>query len=341
MNTRTQKLGIAAIAFAATTVASHAAPRVELNGQPLQTSVAPIVRNGRTLVPMRDIFESLGATVNYNALTRGIVASRGTSTVNLQIGNRAASVNGQTVYLEQAPIVTSGSTLVPLRFVSEAMGARVAYNAPTQLVSISQSGSAVAGVRTISVPAGAVVPVNLDTEISSETARAGDTFTATVRSKTPGDSEFPAGTRLEGVVTESTAKNGDVPGALALDFRAAILPNQARIPLQGSLTALDNSSVVQTQGRIMAKEGAKKDNTVRNVLIGAGAGFVLGKVIDKNATVTGALGGIAGYLLGRRDKDKAADAKLAAGTELGVRIDRGISYSDETYADTRAQYFKM
>ncbi|HEX8552647.1 MAG TPA: stalk domain-containing protein [Abditibacteriaceae bacterium] len=341
MNTRTQKLGIAAIAFAATAVASNAAPRVELNGQPLQTSVSPVVMNGRTLVPMRDIFESLGAQVNYNALTRGIVATRGTSTVNLQIGNRAASVNGQTVYLEQAPIVTAGSTLVPLRFVSEAMGARVAYFAPTQLVSISQSGSAVAGVRTISVPAGAVVPVNLDTDISSATARVGDTFTATVRSKTPGDSEFPAGTRLEGVVTEATAKSGDVPGALALDFRAAILPNQTRIPLQGQLTALDNGSVVQTQGRVMAKAGEAKDNTARNVLIGAGAGFVLGKVIDKNSTITGALGGLAGYVLARRDKDKAADARLAAGTELGVRIDRGISYSDETYADTRAQYFKM
>jgi len=346
MNTRTQKFGIAVITLAATSVASDAAPRVELNGQPLQTSVAPVVMNGRTLVPMRDIFESLGATVNYNALTRGIVATRGTSTVNLQIGNRAASVNGQTVYLEQAPIVTAGSTLVPLRFVSEAMGARVAYFAPTQLVSISHGGtvaggSAVAGVRTISVPAGAVVPVILDTEISSATARTGDTFMATVRSKAPGDSEFPAGTRLEGVVTESTAKNDDVPGALALDFRAAVLPNGARVPLRGSLTALDNSAVVQTQGRIMAKEGAQKDNTARNVLIGAGAGFILGKVIDKNSTVTGALGGLAGYLLGRRDRDKAADARLAAGTELGVRIDQGISYSDETYADTRAQYFRM
>jgi hypothetical protein len=154
MKNRNQKFGIAAIALAATATLSHAAPTVELNGQPLQTSVSPLIMNGRTLVPMRDIFEALGAKVNYNALTRGISATRATSTVNLQLGNKAATVNGQTVYLEQAPMTISGSTLVPLRFVSEAMGARVSYNAPTQLVSISQSGSSVAGTRTISIPFG-------------------------------------------------------------------------------------------------------------------------------------------------------------------------------------------
>lgn len=339
---RNTRKGLAAIVVAAAAATSaHAAPVVELNDQPLQTSVPPIIMQGRTLVPMRDIFEALGASVSYNALTRGITATRDSSTVNLQIGNRAASVNGQTVYLEQSPLVISGSTLVPLRFVSEAMGARVAYNAPTQLVSIHQSGSAVAGVRTISIPAGAVVPVNLDSELSSATSRTGDTFTATVRSKAPGDSEFPAGTKLEGVVTEAVPKNGNNPGALALDFRTAVLPSGERVPIQGALTSLDNTAVTQTQGRIMAKPGAAKNNTGRNVLIGAGAGFILGKIIDKNSTITAALGGLAGYLLGRRDKDKPADAKLAAGTELGVRIDRAVSYSDAGYAETRAEYFKM
>jgi hypothetical protein len=230
---------------------------------------------------------------------------------------------------------------VPLRFVSEAMGARVTYNPPTQLVSIYQSGSAVAGMRTISVPAGAVVPVNLDSDLSSATAHAGDTFTATVRSSAPGDSEFPAGTKLEGVVTEAVPKKGTSPGALAVDFRSALLPNGSRIPLQGSLTSLDNDNVIQSKGRIMAKPGTAKNNTGRNVIIGAAGGFILGKIIGRNSTVTGALGGLAGYLLGRKDKAKAADAKISAGTELGVRIDRIVSYTDADYADTRAQYFKL
>jgi hypothetical protein len=333
------KMGIAAIALAAATVTTtaQAAPRVNLNGQPLNTSVSPIVSNGRTLVPMRDIFEALGATVNYNSLTRGITAQRDNTRINLQIGNRTASVNGQQVALEQAPMVTRGSTLVPLRFVSEALGARVNWNGARQVVNIRSRGSAVAGLRTISVPAGAVVPVLLDQDLSSATAQRGDTFTATVRSRVPGDSEFPAGTKIEGVVTEAVKKSGDQPGALAVDFRTAILPSGARVPLTGALIAMDNDSVNQSQGRIIAKEDSGGNNTGRNVLIGAGAGFLLGKVIDKNSTLTAALGGVAGYLLGR-NKSSAAEAKIAAGTELGVRVDRTLTYTDNSYAGTRSEY---
>ncbi|HEX8833656.1 MAG TPA: copper amine oxidase N-terminal domain-containing protein [Abditibacteriaceae bacterium] len=337
------KLGAIAIAIAASgiTTTAQAAPSVELNGQPLATSVSPVVMNGRTLVPMRDIFEALGATVNYNSLTRGIAARRDNTNVNLQIGSRAALVNNQPVTLEQAPLVTRGSTLVPLRFVSEALGATVNWNGSQQLVSINQGGSAVAGARFISVPSGAVVPVLLDTDLSSATSRRGDTFMASVRSKAPGDSEFPAGTKLEGVVTESTPRAGDQPGVLGLDFRAAILPDGRRIPISGSLTALDNDSVVSSNGRIMAKPQTGGGSTAKNVLIGAGAGFVLGRVIKKNSTITAILGAAGGYLLGQKDKDKSAEARLSSGTELGVRIDRNVSYSDAAYYDQRATYFRM
>lgn len=336
-----KKSGFALVLAAASMATAQAAPRVELNGQHLATSVPPIVMHGRTLVPMRDIFEALGATVNYNSLTRGITAKRDSTRVKLQIGNRAAQVNGQTVNLETAPMINRGSTLVPLRFVSESMGATVNYSAARRLVSINRSGSQVAGMRTISVPAGAVVPVTLDTDLNSGTARRGDTFTATVRSTTPGDSEFPAGTKIQGVVTEVVAKSGKNNGVLAIDFREALLPSGIRVPLQGSLTSLDNSSVTQSQGRIMAKSGTAKKNTTKNVLIGAGAGFVLGKVISKNSTVTAALGGIAGYLLGQKDKNKAADVNLAAGTELGVRVDQGVSYNDASYSGARGKYLLL
>jgi len=336
------KLGAIAIAIAASgiTTTAQAAPSVELNGQPLATSVSPVVMNGRTLVPMRDIFEALGATVNYNSLTRGIAAQRDNTNVNLQIGSRAALVNNQPVTLEQAPLVTRGSTLVPLRFVSEALGATVNWNGSQQLVSINQGGSAVAGARFISVPSGAVVPVLLDTDLSSATSKRGDIFTASVRSKSPGDSEFPAGTKLEGIVTEATARTSDQPGVLGLDFRAAILPDGRRIPISGSLTALDNDSVVSSNGRIMAKPQTG-GSTAKNVLIGAGAGFVLGRVIKKNSTITAILGAAGGYLLGQKDKDKSAEARLSSGTELGVRIDRNVSYSDAAYYDQRATYFRM
>jgi hypothetical protein len=111
--------------------------------------------------------------------------------VGLQIGSRAASINNQRLALDQSPIIMRGSTLVPLRFVSEALGAQVGWNSTQRLVSVFESGSQVASARSISVPRGAVVPVTMDETLSSATARAGETFTATVASENLGDSEFP------------------------------------------------------------------------------------------------------------------------------------------------------
>jgi len=338
--------GLAALALAGTGLHNAAAATsVQLNGQPLATSVAPIQRNNRTLVPMRDIFEALGAQVRWDNLTRGITAQRGATTVGMQIGNRFATINGRRAVLEQAPILYRGSTLVPLRFVSEAMGAQVGWNNSLQLVSISTngalpgSGSAVAGVRTISVPTGAVVPVTLDTAITSAAARVGDVFYASVVSENRGDSEFPAGTKVQGVITEVQRKSGDDPGVLDIDFRAAVLPNGTRVPLRGDLIALDNDNVTSTtQGRIMAKSGGKTDLKV--IGIGAGLGFVLGKVLDKNTLVTTILGAAGGYLYDRK-KDKAAEAQLNAGTKLGVSLTSPVTYADTTgYAEQRAAFLR-
>lgn len=354
------KTGTIALALAATGAAQIAqaadmSTHVQVNGRTLSTGVDPIQMNGRTLVPMRAIFEALGATVQYNSATRGIMAMRGTTGVDLMIGSRNAKVNQQSVRLEQAPLVVNGSTLVPLRFVSEALGAKVDWSPQARLVSITSgsgslagvpSGSQVAGVRTISVPQGAVVPVTLDTQLSSETARVGETFTASVVSEQAGDSEFPVGTKVEGVVREATAKTGDNPGVLDLDFRTVVTPDGTRHAIQGGLISLDNDSVTSTQqGRIMAKNSTASDNKSRNktVIIGAGAGFLLGKLLKKNSIVTAVLGAAGGYLYdNKKNKDKVAEAVLPQGTKLGLRLDRTVSYADATdYYPTRASYFKM
>lgn len=355
------KTGTIALALATTGAAQIAqaadmSTRVRVNGRMLTTNVAPIQMNGRTLVPMRAIFEALGATVQYNAATRGIMAMRGTTNIGLSIGSRTATVNNQTVMLEQSPLVMRRATLVPLRFVSEALGARVNWNARTRVANIMSgsgsmaampsAGSQVAGVRTISVPRGAVVPVTLDTQLSSETARRGETFTASITSEQAGDSEFPAGTKVEGVVREATARNGENPGVLDLDFRTVVTPDGARHAIQGGLISLDNDSVTSTQqGRIMAKNSASSNNKDRNktVIIGAGAGFLLGKILKKNSIITGLLGAAGGYLYdNQKNKDRVAEAVLPQGTRLGVRLDRTVSYADATdYYPTRASFFKM
>jgi cytochrome c-type biogenesis protein CcmE len=115
--------------------------RVALNGQYINFgNVPPQSVGGRVLVPLRGVFESLGATVNYDAATRMIYANSGGREIQLRLGSSQAVVNGQTQYLDVPAQSRLGRTLVPLRFVSEALGATVQWNGPQQTVYIT-SGS--------------------------------------------------------------------------------------------------------------------------------------------------------------------------------------------------------
>lgn len=349
-----KRMGVVTLALAGTGFTSLAqAAQVSLNGQPLATSVSPVTRDGRTLVPMRDIFQALGASVQWNALTQGIVANKGNTNISLQIGNRSAVVNGQKVMLEQPAILYNGNTMVPLRFVSEAMGAKVGWNNATEIASIytdgnlpqGAGGQQVAGAREISVPTGAVVKVTMDTDLSSATARRGDPFSATVVSQNAGDSEFPVGSKLEGVISDAQSKNGDNPGVLDLDFRAVTLPGGSHYPLRGSLISLDNQSVdTSNPGRITAKAGSSNSKDKLKVIgIGAGAGFLLGKLLKKNSILTAVLGAAGGYLYdSKKGGNKTKEAEVTAGTQLAVRLDGPVSYADASnYYDQRAHYVKV
>lgn len=321
------------------------APRILINGNALRSDNPAFVQNNRVLVPMRDIFETLGATVVYNSLDRSIAAQRGTTIVRMLIGSRNASVNNVPVMLDVPAATYSGSTYVPLRFVSEAMGANVAYNAPSRLVSISGQGytggtgggTSLAGTQQISIPADAVIPVTIDQELNSATTAQGQRFTATVISRASGDSEFPAGTKLQGVVVGVTRKTGSEPGTLDLRFTGATLPDNTRVAMRGTLTSLDSDSVQTTEGRVMAKGDGKKNNTLKVVGIGAGAGFVIGKLLKKDGALPAIIGAAGGFLFDKLQKNKTSDARLAAGTELGVRLNSVVTYRDTTgYASERS-----
>jgi Leucine-rich repeat (LRR) protein len=99
--------------------------------------VLPTIQNGNTLVPLRDIFEHLGAKVDWDDATKTITAVKGITTVKLQLGNTTASVNGESKDLTVAPQTINGSTLVPLRFVSEAFGGDVQWDPENYIINIT------------------------------------------------------------------------------------------------------------------------------------------------------------------------------------------------------------
>lgn len=113
---------------------------VTLNGEHLQFDVPPVLENGRVLVPLRTVFEALGATVEWDGTTSTVTAIRGNDTVKLTIGKSTAYKNGVSVELDVPAKVIDGRTLVPVRFVSEALGALVEWDTPNKSVNITQRG---------------------------------------------------------------------------------------------------------------------------------------------------------------------------------------------------------
>lgn len=102
--------------------------QVTFNGRQILFDVQPEVKNSRTFVPFRAIFEKMGAEVSFDAGTSTVTASRDGKSVRLTIGSTTGFVNGASATLDAAPYISDSRTMVPLRFVSEAFGATVSYN---------------------------------------------------------------------------------------------------------------------------------------------------------------------------------------------------------------------
>ncbi len=128
----------------ATTV-SAGNPVVYLNGQKLSFEVEPAIENGRTLVPLRAIFEAMGASVEWNNSTRTVTAVKGDTTVVLPIGSTQPTVNGREWPLDVPAKIYQDRTLAPLRFVGEAFGGTVAWEASTRTINITSAGTAGSG----------------------------------------------------------------------------------------------------------------------------------------------------------------------------------------------------
>lgn len=127
-------LGI--ILFAASaTPATAAGVTVFVDGQRLYLNPGPIERAGRVFVPLRGIFERLGASVVYE--NREINSTKGDISVSLRIGSREASVNGQPQVVDVAPFIVGATTYVPLRFIAQSLGAVVDYNGAMRRVAIT------------------------------------------------------------------------------------------------------------------------------------------------------------------------------------------------------------
>ena len=114
---------------------------VTLNGVTLDFDVQPQIISDRTFVPMRKIFESLGATVSWDDETKTVTGRRNDSVVNLSIGSNILIKNGNPKMLDVAPTIIDSRTLVPVRAIAESFDCEVEWIAESQTVKITAKGN--------------------------------------------------------------------------------------------------------------------------------------------------------------------------------------------------------
>ena len=112
-------------------------PFAMVNEQLYMLDQAPVIQQGRTLVPLRFIGEALGASVEWNGEKRTITYTTMDTQILLTIDNHIAYINGNPVEIEAAPTLINGRTLVPARFVSESMGFQTDWLSHTSQVRIT------------------------------------------------------------------------------------------------------------------------------------------------------------------------------------------------------------
>ncbi|WP_409342470.1 stalk domain-containing protein [Paenibacillus sp. MBLB4367] len=100
-----------------------------------------VIVEGTTMVPMRGIFEALGAKIDWDNETRTVTALKTYTQIKLTIGFPVAFISGEPVALAQAPVILQDSTMVPARFIGESLGAAVTWDNATRTVAIATGPS--------------------------------------------------------------------------------------------------------------------------------------------------------------------------------------------------------
>ena len=182
---------------------------------------------------------------------------------------------------------------------------------------------------------GTIIPVKLDSELSSNQAHAGDTFTATVDSSKPAYRAIMQGATVDGVVREATPQSGDKPGTLSLGFTRLHLSDGRSIAISGGPASLDAKNLSTRSDGVLVAKNTNKDQRVTYAGYGAGAGLLVGLLTGKKVKIEDILIGAGlGYGAGSvlKGPQQVHDVDLQPGTEMGVLLDSRTRYYHRTAA---------
>jgi|GEM_PF-2410087 len=151
---------------------------VSVEGKPLEMPVPPVIVEDRTLVGVRFVGEAVGGQVEWDPVARQVTVTRLTDKIVLTVGSKEALVNGQQLEMQVAAQIVSDRTMVPIRFIAEALGGTVEWNPDTRTVNILRKPAAIGGMLYSNEPGKSRVVLKL-TEAPQQVkdAVAGNTLT--------------------------------------------------------------------------------------------------------------------------------------------------------------------
>ena len=134
---------------------------LEVDGTVIRTEVPPTVIVGRTMVPVRDIFEACGASVTWDPATKKITGSKNGKNVVMQVGSNKLYMNSNVATMDSTPVIIDGRTLAPARYVALGFGGTTQWDALNRVVVITGVTTPTVETTTeITTVAPVVVPSN-------------------------------------------------------------------------------------------------------------------------------------------------------------------------------------
>ncbi|MBI2266593.1 MAG: copper amine oxidase N-terminal domain-containing protein [Armatimonadetes bacterium] len=170
-------LALSLALFSSNAIAQGGSVHVVVNGELLTFDQPPLISGGSVMVPLRGVFEKLGADVHWEPFYRVVRASRGDTQIELRLGSPTATINGEVKMLATPAMSIRGRTMVPLRFVSEALGADVKWYWATRTVEIT---GATAGLGPSPLPSASAPRIDTLTHNASAPLHPRDTVIVTM-----------------------------------------------------------------------------------------------------------------------------------------------------------------
>ncbi|MHB1462835.1 MAG: copper amine oxidase N-terminal domain-containing protein [Armatimonadota bacterium] len=176
---------------------------VTIDGTPVRfVGTQPMAVQGRVMVPLRGVLEQMGAFVGWDAITRTVFAQKSDVDVQLPIGSRTATVNGRSVALDVPAQIIGGSTMVPLRFLGETLGAEVAWNYTTRTVTIATGSNSGTNNDNGSSTPGSADGISSFSHNGSDWLKAGSTLKVVMKGTSGGTATF----EIPGIVDKVAMK---------------------------------------------------------------------------------------------------------------------------------------